>query len=184
AAFNRYCAGLNDQIGRDNAALNFWVSKARNGDPQGVSWYCNTVRPWVVVQIPGARPYLRTAYSVEERKELVIDRWTPGIEVIPNAQRYEVRGGRYAAHSFAVPTSNRPLMYLQFLAQVALLTADRLFRSEISPAVDVLTVNCLTILRNPASGFDEFIPLLSIRVPKESLDRINLSGVNAIDCVL
>src|SRR5438309_7914634 len=130
AFFEQYGAGLKSEVDRYNAALDYWMSRARSGEPDAINWYCKTVLPHVLVPFPGGRlDYLRTAYSVEESRLLIIDRYVPGIEVIPEAQRYEIRGGAYSAHSVAVPTSSRGAFYLQFLAQVALLTADRRFRS-------------------------------------------------------
>jgi hypothetical protein len=183
--FDQYSKALKVQIDRDNWALDYWVSRARAGEIQAVIWYCKTVLPFLLPAIPGGRPDLvRTAYVIEERRHLIVDLYGPGIEVIPAAQRFEVRGGRYAPYKAEVPTATRGLLYLQFLSSTALLSFDRIFRSEIGSGIDVATVNCISSMLNPSTGHREVVALLSVRADKERLTRLNLGNVNPIDCVV
>src|SRR5690348_9686198 len=186
ATYERYCRDWKAQLERDNLAVDFWTKKAQAGDGGGIAWYCGAVVPSALVPIVGVRPdHRRTAYWVDERRYLVMERRVPGIEVIPIIQHYELRGGgQRPQYVFEVPASDRPLWYLTFLAQVALLTLDRLFRSEIAIALDVATVNCITVMLNPATGHQEVICVLSVKAMKDRFLSLNLGEVEPIACVL
>lgn len=186
ATYERYCLDLKTQVERDNLAVDYWTNHAQAGDREAVAWYCREVLPTALVPIVGERPtHVRSAYWVDERRFLVIERRVPGIEVIPTLHHYELRGGgQRPQYVVEVPASERPLWYLTFLAQVALLTLDRLFRSEIAIALDVATLNCITVMLNPATGHQEVIAVLSVKAMKDWFLSLNLAEVEPIACVL
>jgi restriction system protein len=183
AAYAAYADALRNQIEHDNAAVVHWVNQAQVADREGMSWYCNSVLPSALPQIPGtATTYLFTGYSATER-HLVLQRYVPDLVVVPDLDRYEV-GRNLAPRTIEVSDQNRRLWYLSLLSQIALLTVDRVYRSEIAGVVDVATVNGVTVMRNPATGHDEVTFVLSVSIPKQRFLNLNLVGVDPVSCIL
>jgi restriction system protein len=181
ASYERYCAVVKAEIEAGNKSVEYWRNRAQAGDSDAVRWYCETVLPWVLPKPPGGNAYLVTGYSAAER-HLVIERYMPGLGVIPKLYRYEV-AGNWTLRQVETADRDREVAYLSLLAQVALLSADRVFRSEIGGVLDIATVNCVTAMRNPATGHIEATCVLSVSVPQRQLNGLNLLGVDPITCV-
>jgi restriction system protein len=181
AVFERYCGGVKTLIDTDNSAVDQWRWRAQAGDQEAVRWYCKTVLPSILPKPPGGSAYLASGYSASER-HLVIERYVADIDVIPDVQRYDV-ARNLELRSVEVPFRDRGAWYLSILAQVALLSADRIYRSEIADVVETTTVNCLTVLRDPATGHRNVVCMLSVSVPRQRFVSLNLLGVDPVTCV-
>src|SRR6266571_6074363 len=73
---------------------------------------------------------------------------------------------------------------MSLLAQIALLTIDRTYRTEISAVIDSTTMNGIDLIRNPATGHEEVICVVSVTIPKSRFASLNLIGVEPIACVM
>jgi restriction system protein len=181
ALYGRYCVWLKSQVDAANSAVEFWVGKAQAGDGIAVRWYCKTVLPYVLSAIPGSDDYLVSGYSARERY-LVVERYVPDLEVIPEVRRYDI-GRNLSLQTSQVTDRDRSWLYLSFIGQVALLTLDRIFRTEITNVIATATVNCMTVIRNPATGHLEAICVVSVSVTQERFVGLNLLGVDPATCI-
>ena len=182
ASYAAYAARTKAALEAENAAISLWSARARQGEADAVAWYCRTVLPIALPQIPpgSATQYLATAYSASE-KHLVVERYLPGIAVVPTVYRYDVT--RTVPRPIDAPLADRRAYYLQLLAQVALLTIDRVYRTEIAPAIQTVTMNGISVMRNPATGHQDVVHLISVTIPQASFVTLNLLGVDPIACV-
>jgi restriction system protein len=121
------------------------------------------------------------AYSARER-HLVIERYVPDIEVIPDVSRYDINRN-LSLRTLEISERDRGNSYLSFIAQVALLSLDRIFRTEITNVVATATVNCRTVMRNPATGHLDVIYVLSATAPHGRFVLLNLLGVDPLTCI-
>jgi restriction system protein len=179
--YERYCSAMRARTDSDNAAVRHWMARAQAGDRDGVIWYCSTVLISNVFQAPGSGSYVATAYVPRER-HLVWERPAPAFAAIPAHSHYEI-GRDMRFREFTVSNQDRERSYLSLLAQVALLTVDRIFRSEISGVVDNATVNCIDWMVNPATGRGEEVCVLSVTVARSHFVDLNLALVDPVECV-
>src|SRR5260370_14172650 len=82
-----------------------------------------------------------------------------------------------------MPGRGWTVRYADFLSQSALLPADRTYRSRIGHARERVTVNCLAVLQNPATGHFDVVCVLSVGIPRRQFVNINLLGVDPATCV-
>ncbi len=181
AAFERYCSDIKSRIDADNSAVAYWRDRARAGDEDAVRWYCKTVLPAVLPKPPDGSSFLASGYSAAER-HLVLERYVPSIDVVPDLLRYEFNQN-LSLRPIPASDRDRGAWYLGLICQVALLSVDRMFRTEIAHVVDTITVNCVTVMRNPATGHEEVIYVLSVNVPRQRFASLNLLGVDPGACI-
>lgn len=174
-------AALKNEVDAANEAVVHWVARAQTGDPEAIRWYSRTVLPSVYPTPPAGVAYLRSGYSAEER-HLVLERFVPDIRVLPVIDHYEITR-RLEFRKVPIAERDRVAWYGEFLAQVALLTADRTFRGEIGHVLEKVTVNCLSVLQNPATGLYDAICVLSVGIPLRLFIGLNLLGLDPATCV-
>jgi restriction system protein len=181
AQYERFCTQLRAEIDTANASVYHWLGRAQAGDATAIRWYCQTMLPSIYPLPPAGVAYLASGYSTEER-HLVVERFVPGIGVLPTVDHYEI-SRRLEFHRVDMPERDRTAWYAEFLSQIALLSADRTYRSEIGHALEKVTVNCLAVLRNPATGHFDVVCVLSVGIPRRQFASINLLGVDPATCV-
>lgn len=181
AQYERFSIHLRDEIDTANASVAHWVGRARAGDEAAVRWYCQTVLPSIYPLPPAGVAYLASGYSAEER-HLVVERFVPDIRVLPKIDHYEI-SRRLEFLRVEMADRDRTAWYAEFLSQIALLSADRTFRSEIGHVLEKLTVNCLAVLQNPATGHFDVVCVVSVGIPRRQFASINLLGVDPVTCV-
>jgi restriction system protein len=179
--YDRYSAHLRAEIDASNAAVVHWGARAQAGDEDAIRWYCQVVLPSIYPTPPGGVAYLASGYSAGER-HLVVERLVPAIDVLPLVDRYEINR-RLEFVRVPIAERNRTAWYEEFLSQIALLTTDRTYRCEIGVRLEKLTVNCLTVLNNPATGHFDVVCVLSVGIPRREFAAINLLGVDPVACV-
>jgi restriction system protein len=182
ASYTEYSEALKAQVEKDNAAVAGWLARAQSGDKAGVSWYCNVVIPGVLPQVPGGiQEYTVTSFSASDRR-LVIERLVPDLDVVPEEHRFEIRRN-LELYPVGVSDRDRQVYYLHLVAQVALLTVDRLFRTEIGGVPESITVNLVSVMLNPATGQYEVIYVLSVTIPRARYVLLNLAAVDPVACL-
>lgn len=179
--YQQQSAILKSQVDSANEAVVQWAARAQAGDVEAIRWYCRTVLPFIYPTPPAGVAYLASGYSADER-HLVLERLVPGMLILPVIDHYEI-SRRLEFRKIPISDGDRAAWYGEFLSQIALLTIDRTFRSEIGQILTKVTVNLRGSMQNPATGNYENVYLLSVGMLRSQFIGLNLLGVDPATCV-
>lgn len=125
---------------------------------------------------------LSFAYSVHER-ELVIDAEAPGFDIIPRHKGAKFTKSSMSVRYLEASPQDRSGQYRQFLGSWALrMAADALFADR-AGALDSVIFNAFSLIVVPETGKDERGCLLSVRVTREDLAKLDISRVDKMACL-
>lgn len=125
---------------------------------------------------------LSFAYSARER-ELVIDAEAPGFDIIPRHKGAKFTKSSMSVRYLEASPQDRSGQYRQFLGSWALrMAADALFADR-AGALDSVIFNAFSLIVVPETGKDERGCLLSVRVTREDLAKLDISRVDKMACL-
>lgn len=125
---------------------------------------------------------LSFAYSAHER-ELVIDAEAPGFDIIPRHKGAKFTKSSMSVRYLEASPQDRSGQYRQFLGSWALrMAADALFADR-AGALDSVIFNAFSLIVVPETGKDERGCLLSVRVTREDLAKLDISRVDKMACL-
>jgi restriction system protein len=125
---------------------------------------------------------LSFAYSARER-ELVIDAEAPGFDIIPRHKGAKFTKSSMSVRYLEASPQDRSGQYRQFLGSWALrMAADALFADR-AGALDSVIFNAFSIIVVPETGKDERGCLLSVRITRYDLAKLDISRVDKMACL-
>jgi hypothetical protein len=125
---------------------------------------------------------LSFAYSASER-ELVIDAEAPGFDIIPRHKGAKFTKSSMSVRYLEASPQDRSGQYRQFLGSWALrMAADALFADR-AGALDSVIFNAFSIIVLPETGKDERGCLLSVRITRDDLAKLDISRVDKMACL-
>ena len=124
----------------------------------------------------------RLAY-VPESKQLVVEYELPGFDVVPSVGSYKYTKTTGKVTTTARPLAQRKSLYAGVVAQVALRTANEVFRADTPGNVGTLVFNGHVHSINPGTGQPVHPCLVSLRTSREAFDEIDLSQVDPVACL-
>lgn len=101
-----------------------------------------------------------------------------GDDIVPSMRRKQLASGRLSETKMPVGQFNE--LYQDYVASAALKTAGDLF--HILPLNEVY-VTCTANMLNPQTGYQEWMPILSVQFVRDSFMRLNLSGIDPSDAM-
>ncbi|MBP9092052.1 restriction endonuclease [bacterium] len=125
---------------------------------------------------------LSFAYAAHER-ELVIDAEAPGFDIIPKHKGAKFTKSSMSVRYLEASKQDRSGQYRQFLASWALRMAADALLNDRAGALDSVIFNAFAQILVPETGKDQRGCLLSVRVTREDLARLDISRVDKMACL-
>lgn len=125
---------------------------------------------------------LSFAYAATER-ELVIDAEAPGYEIIPRHKGAKFTKSSMSVRYLDAKPQERSEQYRQFLASWALRMAADALLADRANALDSVIFNAFAMMVVPETGKDQRGCLLSVRVTREDLAKLDIARVDKIACL-
>jgi HJR/Mrr/RecB family endonuclease len=124
----------------------------------------------------------RVAYSPESR-QIVIEYELPDVSVVPKAKNYRYIKSRNEITETTRPQSQVKALYVNAIAQIALLCLATTLAKDRHSAIDVVVFNGMVDTLDPRSGQRIHPCLITVRVTRGKFAELNLEHVDPQSCL-
>jgi restriction system protein len=176
-----HCQKVDAEVAARNAEIDRFAAAFRAGDPPAVVDYFGLVLGNSVY--PDTFPHhYRLAY-VPESRQLVVEYFLPGLDVVPAVREYRYVKTRDDITTVARQPKEIRDRYTSIVTQITLRTVHELFESDRSRLIDTVVFNGLVDTTDPATGKSVRPCLVTLRTTREVFTELNLAKVDPAACL-
>ncbi|MBY8878792.1 restriction endonuclease [Actinacidiphila acidipaludis] len=180
--YRHWAARRMAEIQQHNAGVRELLDAVGRGEPDAVQEYITAVlyasRAW-----PQGLPRQVSASFEGPERRLVLNWELPGPGIVPEAALVRYMPGADRDKEVARPVAERRAAYRDVLAQCVLLVLREVFGADPSGLLESVALNGFVDETDPATGHRTQVFLASVLVTRQDFTALNLSQVNAVDCL-
>jgi restriction system protein len=181
AEHERLTAGEQERIQQQHDAVDRWAGDFAAGRRKAVADYFREVL--ATQRYPGDFPTgVKVAYLPAEQ-EVVADIDLPPLAAVPELASWEYLPIKKTFRYKQLGVTARNSLYQLIIAQMALRTLRCIFAADRSGLARIVACNGYVDTINTATGQPAHWCLVSLQVPREDFDQLDLARVRPLDCL-